>query len=77
MTIGRVYTTTGAETTQNHNLIQGTSFTKGRNLNLLYNSSTTHSFISNDCVKNLESRMSSLFFYIKLMSSIEPSHRIY
>jgi len=59
-TTGRVYTLSGAETTQNHDLIQGMCFIKGKTLNVLYDSGATHSFISNDCVKDLKLPISSL-----------------
>jgi len=54
MMIERVYTMTEAKTAQNHDLIQGMCFIKGKTLNVLYDSGATHSFISNDCVKHLE-----------------------
>jgi len=60
MTTERVYTMIVAETVQNHDLIQGTCFIKGRTLNVLYDSSATHLFSSNDCVKHLELLISSL-----------------
>nr|KYP45643.1 hypothetical protein KK1_032812 [Cajanus cajan] len=41
-TTGRVYTMTGIEAAQNNDLIQGTCFIKGKTLNVLYNSGTTH-----------------------------------
>jgi len=59
-TTRRVYTLSGTETAQNHDLIQGTCFIKGRTLNVLYDSGATHSFISNDCVKDLKLQISSL-----------------
>jgi len=59
-TTGRVYTLSGAETAQNHDLIQGTCFIKGKTLNVLYDSGATHSFISNDRVKDLKLPISSL-----------------
>jgi len=54
MTIGKVYTMTRVEIAQNHDLIQGMCFIKGKTLNVLYDSSATHSFIFNDCVKHFE-----------------------
>ena len=59
-TTGRVYTLSGVETAQNHDLIQGTCFIKGKTLNVLYDSGATHSFISNDRVKDLKLPISSL-----------------
>ena len=47
-TTGRVYTLSSTEIAQNHDLIQGTCFIKGKTLNVLYDSGATHSFISND-----------------------------
>jgi len=41
---------TGAEVAENHDLIQGMCFIKGKNLNVLYESGATYSFISNYCV---------------------------
>jgi len=46
-TTGRVYTMTEAKATENHDLIQGMSFIKGKTLNVSYDSGTTYSFISN------------------------------
>jgi len=53
-TTQRVYTLSDTETAQNHDLIQGKCFIKGKTLNVLYDSGATHSFISNDCVKDLK-----------------------
>jgi len=41
---------TGAEAAENHDLIQGMCFIKGKTLNVLYDSGATHSFIFNHCV---------------------------
>jgi len=60
VTIGRVYTMSGIETAQNHDLIQGTCFIKGKILNVLYDSGVTHSFISKDSVNDLKFPISSL-----------------
>nr|KYP69684.1 Transposon Ty3-I Gag-Pol polyprotein [Cajanus cajan] len=59
-TTGRVYTMTGTEAVQNNDLIQGKCFIKGKNFNVLYDSSVTHSFISNDYVQQLQLSVSSL-----------------
>lgn len=47
ITIGKVYTMSEAEVVENHDLIQGMCFIKGKTLNVLYHFSATHSFISN------------------------------
>ncbi|XP_027348025.1 uncharacterized protein LOC113859452 [Abrus precatorius] len=44
----------GAETTQSDDLIRGKCFMHGTPLNVLYDSSATHSFISDSCVKQLD-----------------------
>jgi len=59
-TTGRVYTLSSTEIAKNHDLIQGTCFIKGKTLNVLYDSGATHSFISNDCVKDMKLPISSL-----------------
>jgi len=60
MTTGRVYIMSDTKTAQNHDLIQDTCFIKGKTLNVLYDSGTTHYFISNNCVKDLKLIISSL-----------------
>jgi len=59
-TTGKVYTLNGAETAQNHDLIQSRCFIKDKTLNVLYDLGATHFFISNDCLKDLKSPISSL-----------------
>jgi len=59
-TTERVYNLNGAKTAQNHDLIQGTCFIKDKTLNVLYDSGPTHSFISNDWVKDMKLPISSL-----------------
>jgi len=49
----------GVEAAQNQDMIQGTCFIKVKTLNVLYDSSTTHSFIFNDYVQHL---YQSLFY---------------
>ena len=44
---------TRAEAAKKHDLIQGMCFIKEKTLNVLYDSSATHSFISNHCVLHL------------------------
>ena len=58
---------TGAEAVENHDLIQGMCFIKGKTLNVLYDSGTTHSFISNYCVQHLN--MSTSFLKTSLVIS--------
>jgi len=55
----------GAEVAENHDIIQGMCFIKGKTLNVLYNSSATHSFISNYCVQHLN--MSTSFLKASLV----------
>ena len=57
----------GAEVAENHDIIQGMCFIKGKTLNVLYNSSATHSFISNYCVQHLN--MSTSFLKTSLVVS--------
>jgi len=58
---------TGAEVAEDHDLIQGTCFIKGKTLNVLYDSGATHSFISNYCVQHLN--MSTSFLKTNLVVS--------
>jgi len=46
----------GAKAAENHDLIQGMCFIKEKTLNVLYDSSATHSCISNYCVQHLKCR---------------------
>jgi len=73
-TTGRVYIMTGAEATKNHNLIQGMCFIKGKILIVLYDSSATHSFISNDYVHNLN--LSTSFLNTSLVVSTPTSKSV-
>jgi len=50
----------GVEATENHDLIQGMCFIKGKTLNLLYESGATHSFFSNYCIQHLNLLISFL-----------------
>jgi len=72
-TTGRVYTPSGTETDQNHDLIQGMCFIKGKTLNVLYDSGATHSFISNDCVKDLKLPIYSLDTNLIISTPIRKS----
>jgi len=58
---------TRAEAAENHDLIQGMCFIKGKTLNVLYDSGATHSFISNYCVQHLN--MSTSFLKTSLVVS--------
>ncbi|RDX89737.1 hypothetical protein CR513_28506, partial [Mucuna pruriens] len=49
-TIERVFTLSGVEASEFENLIQGTCFINAYSLIVLFNSETTHSFISHDCM---------------------------
>jgi len=51
---------TGVDTAENHDMIQGMCFIEGKTLNVLYDSSATHSFISNYCVQHLNLSISFL-----------------
>ncbi|XP_027348015.1 uncharacterized protein LOC113859438 [Abrus precatorius] len=51
---GRVFAMTGAEASQSEKLIRGKCIIKGRLLDVLFDSSATHSFVSVDCVKSLD-----------------------
>jgi len=54
------FTPYGTEVAQNHDLIQGMCFIKGKTLNVVYDSDATHSFISNKCVQHLALSISIL-----------------
>jgi len=65
---------TGAEAAENHDLIQGMCFIKGKTLNVLYDSGATHSFISNYCVQHLN--MSTSFLKTSLVVSTPTSDSV-
>ncbi|XP_027337209.1 uncharacterized protein LOC113850883 [Abrus precatorius] len=50
---GRVFAMSEAEASQSEELIRGKCIIKGRLLDVLFDSSATHSFISVDCMKSL------------------------
>jgi len=50
----RVYIIARVEAAQNNDLIQDTCFIKGKTINIIYYSYTTHLFISYDCVQCLD-----------------------
>jgi len=58
---------TGVEAAENHDLIKGMYFIKGKTLNVLYDLGATHSFISNYCVQHLN--MSTSFLKTSLVVS--------
>nr|KYP48751.1 Transposon Ty3-I Gag-Pol polyprotein [Cajanus cajan] len=76
-TTGRVYTMTGTEAAQNHDLIQGTCFIKGKTLNVLYDSGATHSFISNDYVQHLQLSVSSLENNLIISILVQNFHEVF
>jgi len=73
-TTERVYTMTRAEAAENHDLIQGVYFIKGKTLNVLYDSGATHSFISNYCVQHLN--MSTSFLKTSLVVSTPTNYSV-
>lgn len=60
MTSGRVFTLSGVEASESDDLIQEEGEMEGKSLNVLFDSGATHSFISNNCVKNLDLVVSPL-----------------
>jgi len=65
---------TGAKAAKNLDLIQGMRFINGKTLNVLYDSDTTRSFISNDCVQHLD--LSTSFLNTILIVSIPTSKSV-
>jgi len=59
-TTGRVFTMNGTEAVQSEDLIQGKCILNGHLVNVLYDSSATHSFITHECVKHLKLPVSLL-----------------
>ncbi|XP_027362595.1 uncharacterized protein LOC113870198 [Abrus precatorius] len=70
---GRVYTMSGTEDTHSDDLIQGACVINGVSLRVLYDSGAMHSFISNDCVRQLELPISHMTGNLIVSTPAGPS----